>query len=638
LRSEDVELQREAAFTAGEEKVVEAVPSLAVLVQSQNLGVQEAADRALRMIGGPAVVQAVVPLLRTDDPPARNIAMDVLREVGAEDFPSLVELLHDPDHDIRIFATDIIGSVKSPLGVMHLCGALLKDPEVNVRYQAAVSLGVLGRPEAAQCLAKAMTDEEWVQFAVIESLAKIRDESSVNALVGALPKATDLVASMIVDALGEIGNIKAVTMLIKRLDESPSALRNKICKAVVKILGAKSLALLSEADRRKLGDYLLAALGDEDTEIQDAAVLGLAFVGSEKATKAILDLAGSLDPDRDQERLEQIITSLASIGMNQPLEAAILNGNQTRIMVAVEALSRIGGKAVSEIFMRSFWQCDREGQCDRDVQREITQALIKVAQDEAVPFFLDVLERHGDGTVLKGALLFLGSKMHVEKAADKIFAMLDHSYDDVKEAALEACVALGGQSMAARFRDMAKSPDPLSRLMAVYALGKIEPEDNIKEIKEALEDEVPDIRKIALEAVAGLLGQNGEAMGLLVSKLSDESREVRLAVVEQIGRSAMPEGVEYLMQALDDPDDWVRIRAMEALGQRQAQEAIPKLMDLLVTSNKLLALKVVETLGAIGGNTAFRALLDLLGGEDHDLTAAAEEAIAKIQGEQGVDR
>jgi HEAT repeat protein len=288
--------------------------------------------------------------------------------------------------------------------------------------------------------------------------------------------------------------------------------------------------------------------------------------------------------------------------------------------------------------MRSFWQCDREGQCDRDVQREITQALIKVAQDEAVPFFLDVLERHGDGTVLKGALLFLGSKMHVEKAADKIFAMLDHSYDDVKEAALEACVALGGQSMAARFRDMAKSPDPLSRLMAVYALGKIEPEDNIKEIKEALEDEVPDIRKIALEAVAGLLGQNGEAMGLLVSKLSDESREVRLAVVEQIGRSAMPEGVEYLMQALDDPDDWVRIRAMEALGQRQAQEAIPKLMDLLVTSNKLLALKVVETLGAIGGNTAFRALLDLLGGEDHDLTAAAEEAIAKIQGEQGVDR
>ncbi|MBI4804726.1 MAG: HEAT repeat domain-containing protein [Desulfovibrio sp.] len=631
LQSGDVELEREAAFAAGEAKIEAAVPLLAKLVQSQNLGVQEAADRALRSIGGPAVVRAVAPLLRSDDPPARNIAMDVMREVGDQDFPTLVELLHDQDPDMRIFASDIIGSTNSPMAVDPLCEALLKDPEVNVRYQAAVSLGTLGKHEAAKCLNKALTDDEWVQFAVIESLAKIRDESSVSALIGALSKSSDLVASMIVDTLGEIGNIKAVTMLIKYLDNSPAALRNKICKAVVMILGGKSLTLLSENDREKFRDYLLAALSDEDIDIQDAAVHGLAFVGGAKASRAVLELAGNLEPDNDQERLELAVSALATIGLTDSLKEALASGEHSVAQVAVEAMTRIGGLEVSQLLMASFWKRDR------DIQREIVRALLQVGGEEAVEFFIDVLARHTDGTVIKGTLNFLGRKMHVSSAAEALFQQLHHPYDDVKEAALDACVAIGGVDMAERFKEMSKSEEPLERLMAVYALGKIDPESNIEELRAALEDEVPDIRKVALEAVARLCGPEGEGLALLVSRLSDESREVRLAVVEQIGHCSLTEGTEYLIQALDDSDDWVRIRAMEALGTRMAQEAVPKLVGFLESPNKLLALKVIETLGEIGGNVSFRALLEVLNTNDQELIDAAEAAISKIQEGHGED-
>ena len=629
LQSGDVELEREAAFAAGEAQIEEAVPLLAKLVQSHNLGVQEAADRALRRIGGSVVVQAVAPLLRSDEPPARNIAMDVMREVGTQDFQTLMELLHDPDPDMRIFISDIMGSTDNPLAVDPLCEALLKDPEVNVRYQAAVSLGNLGRPEAAKCLNKGLADDEWVQFAVIEALAKIRDESSVSALVSALGKSTDLVASMIVDALGEIGNIKAVTMLIKRLEDSPAALRNKICKSVVKILGGKSLTLLSENERGKFGEYLVAALADEDTEIQDAAVQGLAFVGGEKASRAVLKLASAFDPDRDQDRLDLAISSLATMGLCASLEDALTSGDHPMAMVAVEVLSRIGGTAVSELLMKSFWKRDR------DVQREMVRALVRTGGEEAVEFFMDVLVRHDDGTAIKGALNFLGQKMRVAAAADPIFSLLQHPYDDVKEAALDACVALGKFDMADRFREMAKSDAPLDRLMAVYALGRIDPQGNIEELKTALEDEVPDIRKVALEAVAALCGPGGEGLGLLISRLSDESREVRLAVVEQIGHCSLVEATPYLIQALDDLDDWVRIRAMESLGMCMAQQAVPKLVELLDSPNKLVALKVIETLGDIGGTVAFRALLEVLNSSDQELTDAAEEAISKIQEEHG---
>lgn len=253
LQSDDAEQVREAAYSAGELRLEAAVPHLVRHLQSQNIGVQEAVDNALRKIGGAAAVAGVIPLLRSDDAPIRNISMDILRDIGRDEFDALKQLLHDEDPDIRIFASDILGTSGSILAVPALCEALLRDPEVNVRYQAAVSLGTLAFPEAADCLNKAMQDEEWVQFSVIEALIKIRAESSVNALVKALDTTSDLVASMIVDALGEMGNLKAVPLLLKRIEKSPTPLRNKIVRAIVSILGKKSLSLLGEREQQRPG-------------------------------------------------------------------------------------------------------------------------------------------------------------------------------------------------------------------------------------------------------------------------------------------------------------------------------------------------------------------------------------------------
>jgi HEAT repeat protein len=57
-------------------------------------------------------------------------------------------------------------------------------------------------------------DEEWVRFAAIEALTKIGDESCLGMLIGALSGSSDLVASMIVDGLGAMGNMKAAPLLL----------------------------------------------------------------------------------------------------------------------------------------------------------------------------------------------------------------------------------------------------------------------------------------------------------------------------------------------------------------------------------------------------------------------------------------
>ncbi|HWR04116.1 MAG TPA: HEAT repeat domain-containing protein, partial [Humidesulfovibrio sp.] len=325
LRSAETDVLREGAYLAGEARCEDAVPLLVEMLKSSNIGVQESADNALRQIGGKEAVTGVIPLLRSDEAPVRNGAMDILRALGGQELSSVIPLLKEDDVDIRIFATDILGSAGNVMAVTPLCDALLKDPEVNVRYQAAVSLGNLGLPEAAKCLNQAMRDEEWVQYSVIEALAKIRHSSSIDAMVKAMSHSSELVVSMIIDALGEMGNVKAVSLLLTRMESSPTALRNKIVKAIVKILGAKLVNLLPKDARENFRDYLLVALEDEEVEVQDAAILGLAVMGGDDAAAGVYAIAVKLDPDKDQDRLDAMIGSLAQMGVTAVLKNALRN-------------------------------------------------------------------------------------------------------------------------------------------------------------------------------------------------------------------------------------------------------------------------------------------------------------------------
>ncbi|BCS86917.1 HEAT repeat domain-containing protein [Pseudodesulfovibrio sediminis] len=631
LGSDNKEVVRESAFMAGEDNCVEAVPKLAELLKTHHLGIQEAVDSSLRKIGGKETVQAVIPLLRSDEAPVRNLSMDILREVGNQDMASLIGLIHDNDADIRIFVSDILGSTGNMLAVEPLCDALLRDPEVNVRYQAAVSLGELGLEEAAPCLNRAIDDEEWVQYSVIEALTKIGHASSVDALVKALDSASDLVASMIIDSLGELGNVKAVTLLLKRMPDAPTALRNKIVKAVVKILGGKSLTLLSEGERERFRQYLLVALEDEDVEIQDAAIQGLAHVGGEEASKGILSIAGDLDYDRDQDRLSSITQSLAEIGMTEALNDGLLGEHAGVARVAVQVLSQIAFDTSAEedtvcsVLMDAFWKAGLT------MQREIVSVIASRGKDCAKDFFSRVLDEHTDGTVLKSAVYFLGEKLRLPEVAERIFPLMDHQYDDVKEAALEACIAIGDDKVRSHFRDMFESLSAIHRLMATYALGKLGAMDNFDLLTQAAEDEEPDIRKVAVEALASASEASEAWRPLVLRRLSDENKDVRLTVIEIMGRYYDEEMIPYLLDALNDHDDWVKIRAMDALGEHATAEAASVMIDMLNDPNRFVVMKAIEALGNIGGTQAFTALLDVTNSDEYELVSAAEDAIAKIQ-------
>ena len=641
LESSEPDDIREGAYMAMQNGQRETVPLLVKRIEFPNSGVQEAVEAALRRIGGRVVLFSVLPLLRSEDPAVRNIAMDLLREVGKTDVVALTELLKDEDPDIRIFGSDILGATGSALAVEPLCHALLRDPETNVRYQAAVSLGELGFAEASESLGQALHDEEWVQFAVIEALTKIGDESSVAALLKAMDRSTDLVSSSIVDALGKLGYIKAVPQLMKALPDASAPLANKIVCAIVNIMGPRSLSLLGPNEYARLEKFLFNALEDEDVEIQDAAIQGLASSKGDDEFAAIFNLLASLNPERDHERMVQIANILVGMGYHPELARNMscqsnshsgshsVSNDEQRAFLAIDIMSHINDPAILPLLKGCFWNCGR------DLQRAIILAAAEKAGPDDKDFFTEVLDKHGDGTVLKSAMYYFGKMRDAGLIVEKVLPRLDHPYDDVKEAALEAAIAVHDAGINARFQEMSKDPDEVRRMMGFYALGKYGLADNISYVEHGLKDSSPEVRRVSAEAFKGSCGCSMNALTLLEPLLGDESVEVRLAVIDVLGECQDPEAVTMLLKATKDSDPWVRARCAENLGKKQVEAVAPCLGELLQDDQTLVVIKTIEAFISLGGQTAFKYLLPLVNHPESEVQNVAEAALEQIRSQMG---
>ncbi len=625
LSSQEPSEVREACFLVGEENCREGIPLLVELLKYDNVGVQEAAELSIRKLGGEESVEALIPLLWEEDVVVRNIAIDILRDIGDQGIDLLLDLLYENDEDIRIFAVDILGYTKNVMVVRSLCDILFEDPDPNVKSQAAISLGKLGYLEAVPCLERALEDEEWVKFSAIEALKKIGSESSAETLINYLGKGSDLIDSAIIDALGEMGKIRVVPVLLNKLATNNIPLRNKVIQALVNLMGKRTLEILDKSQREKFESYLLVALSDEDRDVQFASLTGLSFIGGEKAANAVFEYALTLDKERDEELLEQVKDILIELGVGQAIVDAVSSEDEDKVLLAIELLCRMEDKKALNALSKVFWEKHR------DLQREIASCLGNKTDPILKDLFLRILREHKDAKVIKCALKFLGEKIRCHEAEKDIIRFLDHPYDDVKEVALDACVSLGTKFIKDKFLDMFEDSEPLHRFMAVYAFGRFKDPVFLPYIKHALSDEVSDIRKVAVESFASCARSEEEIIDTFLPCLKDSSKEVRLTTLEVFsGLKAKGYLKDQIIALLDDEDEWVKIRAIELLGDIK-EDIDPYILEpFLYSENSLIKLKTIDTLDRIGGEKTSKILLKFLEKEDDpEVQRVVEKVLAK---------
>jgi HEAT repeat protein len=129
------------------------VPALAkALASERNPRVREAVLTSLARIATPESVQAVLPLLRSDDAFVRREASDALLAMKDAAWPQVAALLQDDDADVRILACGLVRDMPNDKAVPLYCGVLDSEPEANVCAAAVEALAEIAGTEALPAL------------------------------------------------------------------------------------------------------------------------------------------------------------------------------------------------------------------------------------------------------------------------------------------------------------------------------------------------------------------------------------------------------------------------------------------------------------------------------------------------------
>ena len=130
--------------------------------------VREAIMAALIRRRSPVVVAALLPLLRSEQPPVRNAALEGLAAMPDDVAPHIEHLLRDPDSDVRIFTVNLLHVLPHPRAASWLMMALADD-HANVCAAAIDGLAEIGGADALAALADVpgrFPGDSFIAFAV----------------------------------------------------------------------------------------------------------------------------------------------------------------------------------------------------------------------------------------------------------------------------------------------------------------------------------------------------------------------------------------------------------------------------------------------------------------------------------------
>jgi HEAT repeat protein len=146
------------------------------LQQENEVSVREVILTALMRIADPAAINGLVVCLRSEDANLRNEAIEAMKSLPVEVAPIMRGLLVDRDPDVRIFAINILESLRHPDVEAWLIEVIDKDPLVNVCGTAVDLLSEVGSSASQAALERLKArfpSEPYIQFAATLALKRI---------------------------------------------------------------------------------------------------------------------------------------------------------------------------------------------------------------------------------------------------------------------------------------------------------------------------------------------------------------------------------------------------------------------------------------------------------------------------------
>ena len=594
LESSDPAERRAAAETIAAASGPTPLDSFTPALGAGDWKIRGAAVRSLAESADQGLLQSLVDALRHQHRSFSTLS-SALKVLAMSDVPmtaALVQLLDDPDADLRIQAALALGEQQDPAAIEPLL-ALLEDPDANVRFHAIEALGRLRATEAVDALADVVeSGDVYLAFAAIDALALINDRRVAVRLAPLLASAElrDAVAT----ALGSLGDEYAVPPLIDTINAHPGA-----AQAV-----ATALASIEQRDRRELGDglhigdqlrarlsadgerHLLHAIDGAPPEVLAALTRVIGWLPTEAAASTLLDLLS-------QPHVRELAADALAARGDAVIERLREPSQSDDPAVALAAIGTIG----------------------RIGSRKGTEALLPLLDERA-----DI------AIAAAGALARIGDP----DAFPRLLRYTGHPHAAVRQAIVGALNAIGHAEMPARIGELIESTDPFVRESAVRIAGYFGYDSTVDTLLARTADAEEAIRAAAVEHLPFI--EDPRVFDAVQRGLGDSVPRVRAAAARALARIDHRGAHDALLWALRDQDLWVRYYAARALGERGDEAAVRALVNTACSDPAPhVRIAAFDAIGLLGDTEAVPALLGCADDPDPDVAAAALRALGALR-------
>lgn len=551
----------------------------------------------------------------------------------------MVAALRDPDEDtdVKLACAEALGRLRDPGIIPDLCDELGQVDEWSSPRlaQVLIAFGDLAVPPLLATLdSGALNARIWAA----QILGKLRATAAIDSLIARLADRSDQMRLSAANALGDIGDRRAVRPLIDVVLRDPApGVRAQAAAALGRTSDPTALPMLVtglgdpeywmryraleaiEALRPDDTQAIEAALRDSNPEVRKRAALALDRLG--KLERPFQELAS--DDELVAEEARARLVAVGRAGLSERL-VRHLGDENPRVRARVAALlGPVGDRAHAAELVKTL----------ADPLPEVRLAAMAALGDLGAPQTAEALlpflaqGESRERTAAADALVRFPAE-ELGRLLEPLRPLCTSESDELRHAVTRVIGVIPGDDATSQLADFLRDGSADVRHEALRALGHRGNQAVVAFVGQCLDDPSPQVAVAAADALGTIGGQS--AVELLIAampKALPAQRESICSTLASLGFDAVQPVLDILMAAEDNN---VRLGLVWTLGKTGDPRAVPLLALLLHERDARLRASVAGALGKIPCDSSAEALLAAVRDPSPFVRSAAVNSLGRV--------